>query len=61
MFNLIYLIMGMSMLDYSKFILENVSFDAELFVKELRKALNRLVAPDAEQLMCWCLSRYHYP
>lgn len=53
--------MGMSMLDYSKVILENVSFDADLFIKELRKALQRLLEPEAEQLMCWCLARYHYP
>lgn len=49
------------MLDYSKVVLENVSFDAELFIKELRKALQRLIEPEAEQLIRWCLARYKYP
>lgn len=51
----------MSMLEYCKIILESVSFDHTLFVKELRKAFNRLQKPDAEELMIWCISRYNYP
>lgn len=53
--------MAMSMLEYSKLILENVSFDAALFRKELKKAIARLVQPEAEQLLVWCLARYQYP
>lgn len=53
--------MSMSMLEYSKVILENVSFDATLFIKELRKAFLRLVEPEAEELMKWCIARYTYP
>jgi hypothetical protein len=53
--------MSMSMLEYSKVILENVSFDASLFIKELRKAFQRLVEPEAEELMIWCITRYKFP
>jgi hypothetical protein len=51
----------MSMLEYCKVILESVSFDHALFLKELRKASNRLHKPEAEELMIWCISRYNYP
>jgi hypothetical protein len=53
--------MSMSMLDYSKLILENVGFDAMLFQKELRKAFQRLLEPEAEELMIWCIARYNFP
>ena len=53
--------MGVSMLEYSKMILENMSFDYVLFRKELMKALSRLLQPEQEQLMTWCISRYNYP
>lgn len=49
------------MLEYSKLILESVSFDAVLFRKELLKAIKRLLQPEQEQLLVWCLSRYNYP
>lgn len=58
---LIVCVMSMSMLEYSKVILENVSFDASLFIKELRKAFQRLVEPEAEELMIWCITRYKFP
>lgn len=51
----------MSMLEYCKVILESVSFDHALFVKELRKAFKRLLEPEAEELMIWCIARYKYP
>lgn len=50
--------MGISMLDYSKMILEKVSFDANLFQKEFRKAISKLMQPDAQELIKWCYSRY---
>lgn len=49
------------MLEYSKVILENVSFDASLFLKELRKAYKRLLQPEAEELLIWCVARYQFP
>lgn len=49
------------MLEYSKVILENVSFDASLFLKELKKAYERLLQPEAEELLIWCVARYQFP
>jgi hypothetical protein len=37
------------MLEYCKVILESVSFDHTLFLKELRKASTRLHKPEAEE------------
>lgn len=59
--NLIWSYMSISMLEYSKLILENVSFDAALFLKELKKAMTRLVQPEVEELLTWCVARYSYP
>lgn len=53
--------MAISMLEYSKIILENVSFDAQLFHKELMKAVKSLVDNEREELLMWCVSRYQYP
>jgi len=53
--------MGLSMLEYSKVILESVSFDPALFKKELIKAVNRLMDSEAEQLLTWCVARYQFP
>ncbi len=53
--------MSMSMLEYSKLILENVSFDPALFLKELKKAFQRLMQPEVEELMTWCVARYTFP
>jgi hypothetical protein len=53
--------MAISMLEYSKLILEQVGFDATLFRKELHKALKRLISHDQEELLCWCVARYSYP
>ena len=53
--------MATSMLEYSKIILENVSFDAQLFRKELLKAVKTLVDEEREELLMWCLSRCQYP
>lgn len=53
--------METSMLEYSKTILEKVGFDAQLFRKELLKAIKRLMEPEREALMQWCVARYCYP
>lgn len=53
--------MAISQLEYSKLILEKVSFDAQLFLKELRKAVSNLVFNEAEELMTWCIARYQFP
>ena len=44
------------MFDYTKTILERVSFDPTLFCKELEKALKALLPYEVEQLTDWLLS-----
>jgi len=44
------------MFDYSKTILERVSFDPLLFCKELEKALKILLPYEVEQLTDWLLN-----
>jgi hypothetical protein len=41
------------MLDYYKTVLGNVTFDAMLFRKELRKAMRQLIADDRVRLRDW--------
>lgn len=41
------------MYDYTRTVLENVSFDPVLFCKELEKAIKALLPYDLEQLMKW--------
>ena len=41
------------MLDYTKSILERVSFDPALFLKELQKAIKTLLPYEMEQLKEW--------
>jgi hypothetical protein len=41
------------MLDYTKSILERVSFDPALFYKELQKAIKTLLPHEMEQLKEW--------
>ncbi len=41
------------MLQHTKLVLENVSFDAELFVKEFQKAFVQLLPYDSECLIEW--------
>jgi hypothetical protein len=48
--------MKRTMFDYSKTILESVSFDPLLFCKELEKALKTLLPYEVEQLTDWLLS-----
>lgn len=42
-----------SFLDYSKYILETVSFDTDLFVKEYKKAIRLLKGEEVDQLNDW--------
>lgn len=44
------------MFDYTKSILERVSFDPILFCKELEKAIKTLLPYEMEQLQEWLLS-----
>ena len=41
------------MFNYTKTILERVSFDPELFCKELKKAIQNLLPYELEQLTAW--------
>lgn len=45
--------MARAMLDYTYFLLEKVSFDAQLFFKELQKALGRLLPNEIYELKIW--------
>lgn len=42
--------MARAMLDYTKTVLNKVSFDTSLFCKEVKKALNRLLPYEIEEL-----------
>lgn len=42
------------MLEFKKRVLQKVSFDLELFEKELRKATKWLMDDELEQLRSWC-------
>jgi hypothetical protein len=48
--------MKITMVAYTKNILERVSFDPKLFCKELEKALKMLLPYEIEQLTDWHLS-----
>ncbi|MFZ5553848.1 MAG: hypothetical protein ACOZCO_12100 [Bacteroidota bacterium] len=45
-------------LEYTKFILERVSFDQKLFQKEYYKAINKLVEEDVKELKAWVLKTF---
>ena len=45
--------MARAILDYSKTVLKKVSFDVELFSKELKKAMKRLLPFEIEELRIW--------
>jgi len=51
------------MLEYQKNVLQKVSFNRELFTKELRKAFKWLQKEELILLQAWCLAmfsdRYH--
>ncbi|SEE39040.1 hypothetical protein SAMN04487765_2387 [Tenacibaculum sp. MAR_2010_89] len=41
------------MYDYTKTVLKKVSFNSDLFCKELKKALNRLLPHEINELTIW--------
>ncbi|MDP3313551.1 hypothetical protein [Lutibacter sp.] len=45
--------MARAMFEYTKTILEKVSFNKELFKKELEKAVNRLLPYELKELYLW--------
>lgn len=45
--------MARAMFEYSKTVLQKVSFNSELFCKELEKALSRLLPYEVEELVIW--------
>ncbi|CAL2065581.1 hypothetical protein [Tenacibaculum sp. 190524A05c] len=45
--------MPRAMFEYTKVVLQKVSFNAELFCKELEKAVNRLLPYEVEELVIW--------
>ncbi|MFD0965029.1 hypothetical protein [Pseudofulvibacter geojedonensis] len=45
--------MARAMFDYTKTVLERVSFDANLFCKEVQKAFERLLPYEIEELKIW--------
>jgi len=49
--------MNTSFLDYYKMILEKVSFDKALFIKEYRKALQQLQPSETDKLKAWVKGR----
>lgn len=46
------------MLKYAKEVLTKVSFDAQLFEKELRKAIQLLVPTEITELKDWCYEQF---
>jgi hypothetical protein len=46
------------MLKYAKEILTKVSFDAQLFEKELKKAIKLLVPGEIQVLKKWCYEKF---
>ncbi|WP_301400675.1 hypothetical protein [Polaribacter huanghezhanensis] len=45
--------MARAMFEYSKTVLKKVSFNADLFCKELEKALKRLLPHEVAELTIW--------
>lgn len=48
--------MSRKIYDYSKLILESVSFDVKLFTKELQKAIKLLLPFEIEELKSWLIN-----
>jgi len=45
--------MARAMLEYTKTVLQKVSFDARLFAREVKKAISRLLPEEIEELKIW--------
>lgn len=50
----------MTTFEYSKLILEKVSFDTKLFEKELTKAITSLETDKQIELLRWCEDQFHH-
>ncbi len=48
----------MNMLEYVKMILEKVSFDKNLFEKELLKGIKSLIPSEVKELRKWCYAKF---
>jgi hypothetical protein len=48
----------MTMFEYSKLILEKVSFEPSIFKKELRKALRIATKEEFKELKAWCKQKF---
>jgi hypothetical protein len=46
------------MLNYVKTVLTKVSFDAKLFEKELKKAIEVLIGAEIQELKQWCYNLF---
>ena len=46
-------IMARTMLEYTKMVLDKVSFDTKLFCKEVKKAITVLLPEEVEELKIW--------
>jgi len=46
-------IMARQIFEYTKTVLIKVSFNSDLFCKEVEKALNRLLPHETEELLIW--------
>ena len=51
--------MARAIFDYTKTVLKKVSFDVDLFCKELKKAMKRLLPFEIEELRLWPVSYTH--
>ena len=47
--------MARAIYDYTKTVLKKVSFDVELFCKELKKAMKRLLPFEIEEVILWLM------
>ena len=47
--------MARAMLEYTKTVLQKVSFDAKLLAKEVKKAVSRLLPEEIEELKIWLM------
>ncbi len=47
--------MARAIFEYTKTVLKNVSFDTDLFCKELEKSIKRLLPFEIEELRIWLL------
>ncbi|WP_439130519.1 hypothetical protein [Polaribacter sp.] len=45
--------MARAMFEYTKTVLQKVSFNSELFCKELEKAMSRLLPYEIDELVIW--------